>query len=145
MNAFRFPLEKVLEWRRTQLQVEEARFKQQMAEIAGLDRAREGLEAAGSQAEMEVRGGGAVAGRELAALGGYREHLQQRRREIAGQRAECERKAAAQEAVMLEARRRSRLLERLRERRLEEWRRASDRELEELASEAFLARRNRQI
>jgi hypothetical protein len=41
---------------------------------------------------------------------------------------------------MLEARRRFRLLERLKERRHEDWRLARDRELEELASESYLAR-----
>ena len=44
------------------------------------------------------------------------------------------------ENAMLEARRRCRLLERLKDRRLAEWSKARDRELEELASESFLAR-----
>ena len=39
-----------------------------------------------------------------------------------------------------EARRRFRLLERLKQRRLEDWRLAGDKELEELASESYLAR-----
>jgi hypothetical protein len=41
---------------------------------------------------------------------------------------------------MLEARRRLRLLERLRERRLAEWCSARDKELEDLVSEAYLAK-----
>jgi hypothetical protein len=41
---------------------------------------------------------------------------------------------------MLEARRHFRLLERLKQRRLEDWRLAGDKELEELASESYLAR-----
>jgi hypothetical protein len=41
---------------------------------------------------------------------------------------------------MLEARRRCRLLERLRERRWDEWKAAADRELEETAAESYLAR-----
>jgi hypothetical protein len=43
----------------------------------------------------------------------------------------------------MEARRRCRLLEKLKERRRAEWEKARDRELEELASESFLARWNR--
>jgi hypothetical protein len=43
----------------------------------------------------------------------------------------------------LEARRRCRLLERLRERRWTEWQLARDRELEELASDSYLAQWNR--
>jgi hypothetical protein len=45
---------------------------------------------------------------------------------------------------MLEARRRSRLLDRLRERRLEEWEATRDKELDEIASESYLAQWNRQ-
>jgi len=40
----------------------------------------------------------------------------------------------------VEAQRRARLLEKLRGRRLEEWRMAGDREMENFAGEAFLAR-----
>ena len=41
---------------------------------------------------------------------------------------------------MLEARRRCRLLERLKERRLAEWTTARDHEVEEIAAESYLAR-----
>ena len=41
---------------------------------------------------------------------------------------------------MLEARRRCRLLERLKERRLADWTAERNRQLEEVASESFLAR-----
>ena len=40
---------------------------------------------------------------------------------------------------MLEARRHCRLLERLKERRLAEWKAACDHEMDELASESYLA------
>ena len=45
---------------------------------------------------------------------------------------------------MLEARRRCRLLEKLKERRLAEWRAAAEREIEALAAEAFLTRWNQE-
>ena len=44
---------------------------------------------------------------------------------------------------MLEARRRCRLLERLKERRLAEWTAERDQELEEMAAETYLARWSR--
>jgi hypothetical protein len=47
---------------------------------------------------------------------------------------------AARQARIVEARRRARLLEKLRGRRLEEWRIAGEREMENFAAEAFLAR-----
>jgi hypothetical protein len=47
---------------------------------------------------------------------------------------------AAQQKQMLEARRRCRLLERLKDRRLTEWKAAEAHELEEVAAESYLAR-----
>ncbi len=60
-------------------------------------------------------------------------------KELALKRLECQKELAAQQAALVEARRRCRLLERLKERRATEWRSAADRELEELASDSYLA------
>ena len=144
MNAFRFNLERVLELRRRQLDAEESRFRRQTAALAELDEARAGLEAAGIAAEREVRAWQPVAGRDLAALGEFRLHVGERERELRARRAECEREVAARQRDMLEARRRCRLLEKFKERRLAEWRAAADREIEALAAEAFLARWNQE-
>ena len=140
MNAFRFPLQKALDWRSTQLELEEARFKQQGAMLAGIDREREAVQTAGASAEAEVRENPLLAGRDLAALGAFRLHIRNREKQIALRRAECRQKLAAQEAVMLEARRRCRLLERLKDRRVAEWETARDKEIEQMAAESFLAR-----
>ena len=83
MTPFRFRLEKVLTWRRMQLELEEIKFRQVSAAVVELDRARAALEN--------------------------------------------------------EARRHCRLLERLKERRLEEWEAAFARELEDLAADSHLA------
>ncbi len=80
-----------------------------------------------------------VAGRDVTALGGYRLHVMAQEQEIAVRRAKSQSALDAQEAAMLEARRRCRLLERLKERRQAEWQAAGDREVEELASESYLA------
>ena len=68
MNAFRFPLQKVLDWRRTQLNLEEIRFRQQSARMGDLDRASAQLSASGNTAERQVRTWNPVAGGELAAV-----------------------------------------------------------------------------
>jgi flagellar export protein FliJ len=140
MTSFRFPLQKVLDWRKTQLELEEARFQQQMAALAAIDCAYAEMEASGIRAEVEVRRWDPLAGRDLAALGHFRLRVQSREKQIALQRTECQRELAVRKSAMLEARRRCRLLERLKERRLAEWTSARDRELEEVASESFLAR-----
>lgn len=140
MTTFRFPLQKVLDWRLAQLELEESRFQRQMAALAAIERAYAEMEASGIRAEMEVRRWDPLAGRDLAALGRFRLLVQAREKQIAAERAECRRELAVRKSAMLEARRRCRLLERLKERRLAEWTLARDRELEEVASESFLAR-----
>lgn len=144
MTIFRFPLQKVLEWRRTQLEIEEARFQQAAESVAELDRALAAWEAAGVSAEVELRTHPSVAALELEALGEFRLHVGRREQEVATQRVARLRHLAERENAMVEARRRCRLLERLRDRRLAEWSKARDRELEELASESFLARWQRE-
>jgi flagellar export protein FliJ len=140
VKRFEFRLQQVLEWREKQLELEDARFKQEAAAIASLDRERAELISAGLQAETQLLSSAAVSGQDLAALAGFRQHIQARTREIAARRAEARKRLEAQQKVMLEARRRCRLLERLKERRLSEWQAACDRETEALASESFLAR-----
>ena len=140
MTSFRFPLQKVLDWRQTQLDLAEVRYKQQAAALAELDRARAEIEAAGVKAELQVRDWGQLQGRDLAALGSFRLHVKIQEKQIQALRAECERVLVERQNAMLEARRRCRLLERLKERRLLEWKAACDHEMEELASESYLAR-----
>lgn len=139
MNAFRFPLERALEWRRRQLEIEENRFKQQAAALANLDRARADLESTAIRAELQVRGWAPLLGQDLTALAGFRADVKTKEEALAGRRAECQRRLEAQQLVMLEARRRYRLLEKLRERRWQEWRAAADREIELFAAENYLA------
>jgi flagellar export protein FliJ len=140
MTSFRFRLEKVLDWRRQQMELEEAGFKKQTAALAEMDGARAALEAAGTRAEHEVRTWSPLDGNDMAALAGFQLHTRRQQQEIARLRAEAQKKLEARQATMLEARRRCRLFERLRDRRLAEWKTAYDRELEVLAGESYLAR-----
>ena len=140
MKSFQFPLEKALAWRRTQLELEEVRYKQQLAALAGLDRQRAEVEASGIRAEIQVREWNPVAAGDLSALGSFRRHVKHQESEIARRRFEAAQKLADQQKVMLEARRRCRLLEHLKERRLAEWTVERDRELDQVAAESFLAR-----
>jgi len=140
MTRFQFRLQRVLEWRGKQLELEEARFKQCLAEVADVDQRRTAMEAAQLDAERQLRHRGNVLGQDLAALAGYRRFAQDRIRRLALERVEAGKRLAAQEQTMLEARRRCRLLERLRERRLVEWEAAADKELDEVAAESHLAR-----
>ena len=140
MKAFHYSLEKVLEWRRSELEVAESKFQQLTAAVAAVDREIAELAAAGGRAETLVRDGSPVCGRDLAALGSFRLYVRKLNRELGAKRVECAGRVAAGRSAMLEARRRFRLLERLKERRFEDWRLARDKELEELAAESYVAR-----
>ncbi len=144
MTQFRFRLERVLAWRRTQLELAEQRFERQTAAAAELDRARAGLDAAGVRAETAIRQWDAVTGSDLAALDGFRRDLRRRQNDLDARRMTARRELDEGRAAMLEARRRCRLLERLKERRQAGMERGgADRETEQLAAEAFSAPRGR--
>src|ERR1017187_6239921 len=121
MKAFQFPLEKALDWRRIQLELEEARYKQQLASLAGLDRQRAEVEASGIRAEIQVREWSPIAAGDLSALGNFRLHVKSQKSELPRRRFEAAQKLAEQQKLMLEAGRRWRLLERLKDRRFAEW------------------------
>jgi hypothetical protein len=120
--------------------VEEAKLRQRMAELAAVERARAELEAAAIHAEFDLRRCPTVAGSELRALAEFRAHVRAEAARLAARRTERAKAAAKQQAEMLAARQRCRLLERLRERRMVEWKAASDRELEAIAAESHLVK-----
>jgi flagellar export protein FliJ len=140
MRAFRFPLQKALELRARQLEIEEAKFERAAAALAAVDHESQILLSECATAESVVRGAAAVPGEDLAALGGFRRHAGAEEKRIAQRRAQNEKALEMQRSLMLEARRQLRLLERLKERRHAEWSAEAAKELEEMASESYLAR-----
>jgi hypothetical protein len=138
LKAFKFPLQKALELRQMQLEMEEANFQRAAMILAAVDRERDALLAAAAEAEAQVRAEPVVPGQDLASLGAYRRHTKTEEKRIAARRMECVKAMEVRRAAMLEARRAVRLLERLKERRLAEWTAGANKELEELASESFL-------
>jgi len=140
MQTFQFRLERILSWRRKEFEAEKARLGQLMAAQKLLEAVQRGIAAAWDRAGRELLAGGPVYGTDLAALGGFRARLERDLEANARQRKEGAEKIAVQQGRVIEADRRVRLLEKLRHRRLDEWRAAWDRELENFAGEAFLAR-----
>ena len=134
MKAFRFPLSRVLDWRRSEMELEENKLKQMHASLGELDRARAELESARSAAEQALVAQAVVEAQELHALDGWRWAVKVRCEEIARRRREQEAEIAAQQQKLMEARRRYRLLDKLRERRHAEWRYELEREEAELAA-----------
>lgn len=139
MTPFRFRLEKVLTWRRAQLQLEEAKLQRQIEAVAELDRERAQLEARAIRLESEARNWSPLAGQDLAALSSFHRHVQDREQDLAARRRQALELLESQKQALLEARRRCRLLERLEQRQRAEWQTAADREWEQLAAESFLS------
>jgi len=106
MTAFRFRLERVLEWRRTELELEESRLQQLIKALMELDSERARIEAAGIRAEIEVRAWRPLAGSDLEALAAFRQHVVGREKQIEARRDEARRRVESQQAALLEARRR---------------------------------------
>ena len=144
MQNFRFSLEKILSWRRTELQAEEARLAALFAERSRLDGAREQIRAARDSASSRLIEAGTIDGADLASLSGFLRRMENELIALDRQRAQSGEAILKQRVRVVEFHRRVRLLEKLKDRRLGEWRLAWQRETDSLASEAFLARWHRQ-
>ena len=140
MRNFRFSLEKILIWRRTELQSEEARLAAMLAERSRLDAARAEIRAAREHAGSQMLEAGSIDGIELASLSGYLQRLEKELIAMDRRRAQSAEEILKQRARMVDAHRRVRLLEKLKDRRFGEWRLTWQRETDSLASESFLAR-----
>jgi len=139
MTAFSFRLERVLEWRKAQLELAQAALSRVAAEYARWDATLAKLANARAQADTMVQSRGPVNGTELGALSRYQAYVEQQRKIALDRRRDCQARLEQQRARVLEARRELRLLEKLRQVRRAEWESAVNREFEALAAETYLA------
>jgi flagellar export protein FliJ len=140
VKRFVFRLESVLRWRRSLFEQEQNRLRALVAERDAILLRLKELEELRQRAEQALLEAPAVTGSELAALEAYRRRLNLERARKQQELTDCEPRIEAQRQRVLEAQRRVRLLERLRERRFSEWEAELNRELEALAAESYLAR-----
>ena len=140
MKRFEFRLERVLDWRREQADVEEARLQPLFAERRHIQAERAQLETERAAADSAVVALREHSSTDLAALDAYRRHVRAAREKLDRREGDCGARILEQRRQVLVARRRFHLLERLKERARKHWQSDFDRELETLASEAFLAR-----
>jgi hypothetical protein len=142
MKRFEFRLDRVLEWRRTQLEIELARLATLAEQAQAIDRRRREIQADYIAAERSLLASADIDAADLAALDRYRIWVREESARLAARRAEWEQKICEQRGEVMAARRRCRLLERLKQKRLAEWNAEFDREIESLAGELYLARRS---
>jgi len=140
MATFQFRLERVLEWYRTQLQLEENRLAVCLAALNRVEERIARLQAERLGVEREVIASAKLAARDLTALGLYRLQAKKQTAVMEEERTRRERARREQTAAVQRAQRRVRLVEKLRERRLSEHLYIENRALETLASEAYLSK-----
>lgn len=144
MAKFQFSLEKVLRWRSVELTAEEAKLKallqQQLhmqAQLAEVSSERSRLiSSLGTMPDLR--------GDDFRTLTACGLRLRRTAENLAQQLLKVGRELAKQRKRYSEAKRRVRLLEELKERRLTEWKYEEAAMLEELASDSFLANWNRE-
>jgi hypothetical protein len=144
MAPFRFRLARVLSWYGKQCDLEESRLHVRAAAVLETAGQIARLQAARAALENEMIRSAAPRPPDLTALELYRDRSKRDEVLLQKEFLQRQRALAEQRAVLEAARRRFRLLEKLRERRLSEHVYEADKELEELAADAFRAASFRQ-
>lgn len=140
MKAFEFRLQRIADFRRQQADVAKTRLQELLAEMQCLEDERRSLEEQRHEARNSVTGQSNLRGEDLFALASFQEYLGRRLKELNQKQSELASKIEKQRDAVIEAERKVKLLERLKDRKFQEWRAASDRELDELAADSHMAR-----
>jgi flagellar export protein FliJ len=147
LKRFTFPLERVRLWRKSQIDIEYAKLQRLFEEMRVLEASVASLystvEEARSPIQIAAAAGNILDGSELARLDDYQLFARHQVEVFKRQKQQLLERIAAQRTRLLEARRNFALLDKLKERAQEKWQVEYDRELENLASEVFLAKWNR--
>ncbi len=144
MQRFQFPLETVLRWRTTQLELENAKLATLQQEKHRAEQLCITLrEACCEEVSWFQDDAANVTGMDLALLAKYKLAVAQRLKRLKVLIASCDVRIGIQTSVVVAKNREKRLLESLKERQYEEWNCELSRETENAAGELFLARQHR--
>jgi hypothetical protein len=139
MKSFRFPLQRVLDWRRLQLRTEEEKLGVLQQKRATLLHREKAIAAAQTRSESSVLGRPSMEGSELRVLAGFQFRIKSERSALQTSRTQCEGQIALQLKRLLKARQDCSVLEQLKEKRHQAWVYLGAREVEETAAESYLA------
>jgi len=140
MKKFAFPLHRVLDWRDTLAQVEEAKLERMYGELRALESSEAALRAERERSERAVAQAPSAEGFELAALDAFRRFAVAEHTRLEERRADCAKRIAAQIQVVAQKRCDVRLLQHLKDKRWAAWNRGVAREIETQAGETYLAK-----
>ena len=140
MKKFSFTLDRVLDWRRLQVRMEEIRLEQMNLQRRTLEIQRAELVAEFVRIQNSILDAPGVTGGELETWDSFRQFA-----DAEGKRIECTIASAQEQAdrqiqVVAAKRREVQLLEKLKDRRKEVWLQELDKETQQLAEETYLAR-----
>jgi flagellar export protein FliJ len=139
MRSFQFRLHRVLDWYRKKQQIEEARLAECRNALVAVEGKIALLMAERASADRDLLSRAAVPAVDFLNLGRYRLRAQRLETEYTQERQRCELACREQIERVQKAQRQVKLLEKMKERRLEEYTYLSNRELDTLAAESFLA------
>lgn len=140
MKRFEYRLARVRDLRRRQMEEEEAKLQQTLAEEQRVQEKIQGLAGQLAVNRDQPQTCGSVTGYYLATVSAYGVYLDRCRQEALAELEQCKVRVAAQWDRLREARQRLRLLETLEQHQRLEWQVAADREWEQMSSELYLAR-----
>jgi hypothetical protein len=144
MKRFQFSLEHAMHWRRLRAGMERAKLESLYASLRDLDSQKALLVDEELSAHDQVKNQDTVRAQQLLALDRFARHMSTRRELLEGRRVELFGEIARQQVRLIAAQRDFELLEKLKARKKDDWQTAFTREQEELASEAYMAKWERQ-
>ena len=143
MKKFVSPLDRVAAFRRSQARMEEAKLEALYAQLRALEAREVVLLEERAASETELLSAPATTGEDWSALDTFRRFMDAERVRLERQRAECRQRISTQMPVVTAKRRDLRLLDRLKEQRLKDWKAELGSEVDAQADEAYLAKWNR--
>jgi flagellar export protein FliJ len=143
MKRFHFQLETALDWRRRRMEQEQFRWEEMQSHHAALTAQLDIADQNFAESRKATLESPVLLAADLSALAEYRDAVELRKQRLRREATKLEAEMAQQRIVVVDATRQFRLLEKLRDRRMEEWRKGCDRELEIEAGDLYLAKWNR--
>jgi hypothetical protein len=140
MKKYSFPLARVMAWRHTQVQIEQAKLESLHSELQDLEGRAAILRADVHKSHRALVLSLAATGAELSALDAFRRSAAMQCANLETATVGCRQRIAVQMDIIVQRRREFRLLERLNERKLITWTADYSREIDQQADELYLAR-----
>jgi|SRR5580698_3792600 flagellar FliJ protein len=144
MKKFDFPLDRVMDFRRTQVRIEEAKLEVLYTGLRAIDAREVALIQQKAKSEKALKSADSVTGQDLQLFDSYGRAMREELKRMDKTRVECRKRIAAQLAVVVVKRREVKLLEHLKEQKLDKWEEEMSKEIDSQAEEAYLAKWNSQ-